>query len=119
MSSFVPPPHFRVFEDIPGVDARFFTAEGGTSTGLYAAPNGSPGLNCAFGGYDSEIAKTKNRAIVARTFGVSSEQLLTTSEEKNSVKVVTGAWTTCDLPKDNAMVAAEFRGHAIGVLTCN
>ena len=113
------PPHFHVLQDIPWLDARIFTAEGGVSTGLYAAPTGKPGLNCAVGGDDSEAAKRKNREIVAGVFGVNAEQLLTTREETYTVRVVREAWTLANRPTDNALVISAFYDHPIGVLTAN
>ena len=113
------PPHFQVFTDIPWLDARIFKGVGGVSTGLYAARNGRPGLNCVIGGGDAPEAKAENRRIVADVFGVTADRLLTTREEDSNVRIVRDPWTLDIRPYDNALVVSQLYDHPIGMLTAN
>lgn len=108
-------PHYKVFGSIPWVDARFFTAAGGLCAD-YATRNRRPGLNCSFGSGNKDRSR-QNRALVAKYFGVTSSQLLTTTESTTSVLTVTKAWNAEGRPPDNALVMSRFYDHVLGMLT--
>lgn len=119
VSSMPPPPHFRVLSHIPWIDARYFLAEGGVSKGDFVSPSGKPGLNCALGGNDLQENKHTNREIVAKAFGVSGHQLITTHQESHSVHIASAAWTQHSRPHDNAIVAKEFYENVLGAVAAD
>ena len=119
MYDFTSPPHFKVLEDIPWLDARIFTAEGGHSLGTYAAPSGAPGLNCAVQGNDNHVAKEMNRGKVAHCFGFEPEKLLTTKEEEDTICIIRVPWNIHSRPRDNSLILSEMFDYVAGILTCD
>jgi len=116
MYDFTSPPHFKVLEDIPWLDARIFTAEGGHSLGTYAAPSGAPGLNCAVQGNDNHVAKEMNRGKVAHCFGFEPEKLLTTKEEEDTICIIRVPWNIHSRPRDNSLILSEMFDYVAGIL---
>ncbi len=106
------------------LDARFYTAAGGVSTGAYAISERAPGLNCAMAGPDSPIARKRNREIVAASFGVEASKLLTSRQSNSDVVILSNEnshidWNSCERPRGNALLAVGGCSYVMGVVTAD
>jgi YfiH family protein len=98
---------------IAGIAHGFFTREGGASTGPFCS------LNCGFGSGDDLETVARNRALVARAMGVTSDRLLTVYQDHTpNVVTVTKPWRRETAPIADAMVTSE-PGMALGALTAD
>lgn len=92
---------------------RFFTRQGGVSTGIYAA------LNCGPGSDDDPAAVTENRSRAAADFGLPASALISNYQVHSpDVVHVTEPWARENAPKADAMVT-DRPGIALGVLTAD
>jgi polyphenol oxidase len=88
-----------ILAGLKGVRHGFFTRQGGVSQGLYAS------LNCGFGSQDDPAAIAVNRALVAKTFGITAERLLTAHQTHSTdVVCVNGPWNPGGAPKADALI---------------
>jgi YfiH family protein len=100
--------------DLDRVQHRFFTRQGGVSSGLYSS------LNCGYGSGDSPDNVRENRRRVAEHFGV-GEPDLQTVHQIHSTEVLTvgdGRWRSPGAPKADAMVT-DRPGVVLGVLAAD
>jgi YfiH family protein len=91
---------------------RFFTRNGGVSTGAYAS------LNCSFTSDDPADVR-ENRARVAKAMGVDREKLLGCKQVHGiDVATVHKPWAEGDGPAADALVS-NMPGLALGVITAD
>src|ERR1043165_4338517 len=96
-----------------GINAAFFTREGGVSEGLYAA------LNCGYGSGDDPEAVRENRRRAMERFDLSPDALVTLYQVHSPTVVeVEQHWRPGGAPKADGMVTAK-RGLALGILTAD
>ncbi|TVR09473.1 MAG: peptidoglycan editing factor PgeF [Salinarimonadaceae bacterium] len=96
-----------------GVSHAFFTREGGRSNGLYASLNG--GLGSA----DEPVRIIENRALMARTLGVTPKRFLSLKQvHSQDVVVVEEPWDDGARPTADAMVSAR-PGIALAIATAD
>jgi polyphenol oxidase len=96
-----------------GINAAFFTREGGVSEGLYAA------LNCGYGSGDDPEAVRENRRRAMERFELSPDALVTLYQVHSPTVVeVEQPWRPGGAPKADGMVTAK-RGLALGILTAD
>lgn len=100
-------------EQLNHIEHRFFTREGGVSSGIYAS------LNCGLGSDDDKGAVTENRARIAQDMGVPADSLLTVHQiHSANVVHVTEPWTPATAPQADGMVT-DRTGIALGVLAAD
>lgn len=87
----------------------FFTRQGGRSKGIYL------GLNCGMGSDDDKNTVIENRNLVAGTFGLDKENLVSVYQVHSADAVAIAAPFEGEPPKCDAMVAST-PGIALGVL---
>ena len=100
--------------DLPGVQHRFFTREGGVSEGLFSS------LNCGYGSADNPENVRENRRRAAAVFGLGEPDLLTV-HQIHSTEVLTVAddrWTSPGAPKADALVT-DRAGVALAVMAAD
>ncbi|MDP6874454.1 MAG: peptidoglycan editing factor PgeF [Alphaproteobacteria bacterium] len=91
----------------------FFTREGGLSDGIHA------GLNCGYGSRDAGDVVRRNRARVADTLGVGTENLITMYQIHSAdVHLAEQPWRPDGAPRGDAMVTTT-PGLALGILTAD
>jgi YfiH family protein len=100
--------------DLPGVQHRFFTREGGVSAGLFSS------LNCGYGSADNPENVRENRRRAAAAFGLGEPDLLTVHQIHSTDVLTVGAgrWTSPGAPKADAMVT-DRPGVALGVMAAD
>src|SRR5258708_12476597 len=76
--------------DLPGVQHRFFTREGGVSAGLFSS------LNCGYGSADNPENVRENRRRAAPEVGLGGPDLLTVHQIHSTAPLPRGAgrWTS-------------------------
>ncbi len=98
---------------IPGLRHRFFTREGGVSTGIYR------GLNGGVGSQDDPAHVQENRRRMAGAMGVQLSHFLTAFQiHSPDVAIATTPWPADQRPRVDAMVTRE-PGLALGVTTAD
>lgn len=98
---------------IPGLRHKFFTRDGGVSTGIYR------GLNGGVGSQDDPAHVQENRRRMAETVGVQPSHFLTAFQVHSpDVAVAGGPWPSDQRPKVDAMVT-RVPGLALGVTTAD
>lgn len=90
----------------------FFTREGGKSAGIYE------GLNCGVGSDDDKEIVQINRNLVANTFDLDKEDLISVHQIHSPNVVNVTASFSEDKPKADAMVTGTS-GIALGILTAD
>jgi YfiH family protein len=96
-----------------GINAAFFTREGGVSEGLYAA------LNCGYGSGDDPEAVRENRRRAMERFDLAPDALVTLYQVHSPTVVeVEQPWRPGGAPKADGMVTAK-RNLALGILTAD
>jgi polyphenol oxidase len=100
--------------DLSGVQHRFFTRQGGVSSGLYSS------LNCGFGSGDSPDNVRENRRRAAAVFGRAADELLTVHQIHSTDVLTVGSerWTSPGAPKADALVT-DRPGVVLGVLAAD
>lgn len=107
------PEYLSAFDNFPEVHAHFFSREGGVSEGLYHS------LNCGPGSDDLPENIQENRARVARTLNVSTDQLLSLYQIHSAdVLIIEHPFSSEHRPKGDAMVTKQ-KNIALGVLTAD
>lgn len=98
---------------LPGVSHGFFTREGGVSEDAFAS------LNCGYGSGDNAAHVEKNRFFVARTLGVTAENL-STAYQTHSAKAITVDTPLPPVkgPEADALIT-NVPGIAVGILTAD
>ena len=98
---------------IPGLRHRFFTRDGGVSTGIYR------GLNGGIGSQDDPAHVQENRRRMAEAVGVTPLHFLTAFQiHSPDVAIAEGPWPADQRPKVDAMVT-RVPGLALGVTTAD
>ena len=98
---------------IPGLRHRFFTRDGGVSTGIYR------GLNGGVGSQDNPAHVQENRRRMAEAIGVPPSHFLTAFQVHSpDVAIAAGPWPAEQRPRVDAMVTREA-GLALGVTTAD
>lgn len=100
--------------ELDGVQHRFFTRQGGVSSGLFSS------LNCGYGSADPPENVRENRRRAAAAFALPEPDLLTV-HQIHSADVLTVAatrWTSPGAPKADALVT-DRPGVALGVLSAD
>jgi len=90
----------------------FFTRIGGASAGIFA------GLNCGPGSSDQDDVVQMNRHMVAKSLGVTDENLATLYQIHSPKVITLDAPLTGARPKADAMVT-KTKGLALGILTAD
>jgi polyphenol oxidase len=100
--------------DLPGVQHRFFTREGGVSAGLFSS------LNCGYGSADNPDNVRENRRRAAATFSLGEPDLLTVHQIHSTDVLTVSAerWTSPGAPKADALVT-DRPGVALGVMAAD
>jgi YfiH family protein len=100
--------------DLPGVQHRFFTRQGGVSAGLYSS------LNCGYGSGDDPHNVRENRRRAAACFAVGEGDLLTLYQIHSTDVLAVGKqrWTSPGAPKADALVT-DRPGVVLGVLAAD
>ena len=104
----------KTLADLDGVQHRFFTRQGGVSSGLYSS------LNCGYGSADPPENVRENRRRVAEHFGL-DEPDLQTVHQIHSTDVLTVAddrWSSPGAPKADGLVT-DRPGVVLGVLAAD
>lgn len=104
----------KTLADLDGVQHRFFTRQGGVSSGLYSS------LNCGYGSADPPENVRENRRRVAEHFGL-DEPHLQTVHQIHSTDVLTVAddrWSSPGAPKADGLVT-DRPGVVLGVLAAD
>ena len=97
----------------PGLEAAFFTREGGVSEGLYAA------LNCGYGSGDDPEAVRENRRRAMDRLALKPGGLVTLYQVHSpTVVTVEKPWRQGEQPKADGAVTKR-RGLALGILTAD
>src|ERR1044071_754632 len=96
--------------DLSGVQHRFFTRQGGVSTGLYSS------LNCGYGSDDPRDKVRENRRRAAPEFSLGETDLLTVHQIHSTDVLTVGAerWSSPGAPKGDALVT-DRPGVVLGV----
>ena len=98
---------------IPVLRHRFFTRDGGVSTGIYR------GLNGGIGSQDDPTHVQENRRRMAEAVGVAPSHFLTAFQiHSPDVAIAEGPWPADQRPKVDAMVT-RVPGLALGVTTAD
>ena len=99
---------------LDGIRHRFFTRQGGVSTGLFSS------LNCGYGSADSPDNVRENRRRAAAQFGLGEPDLLTLHQIHSTEALTVGneRWTSPGAPKADALVTNRS-GVALGVLAAD
>ena len=103
----------QVIRRAESVRHKFFTRNGGVSSGLYAS------LNCGYGSGDRPERVSRNRARCTAELGVAPESLVTAYQVHGvTVVEVQRPWLPANAPKADALVTRR-RGIALGILTAD
>lgn len=98
---------------IPSITHGFFSRQGGFSQDIYAS------LNCGLGSDDDPANVHQNRTIVAKTFGLEVESLLTVTQTHSAEAIVLDTpWTTHTQPVADAIVTRRKK-IAISICTAD
>ncbi len=104
----------RTLAVLDGVQHRFFTRQGGVSSGLFTS------LNCGYGSADSPDNVRENRRRAAATFGLAETDLLTVHQIHSTEVLTLGAerWTSPGAPKADGIVT-DRPGVALGAMAAD
>lgn len=98
---------------LPGLRHGFFGRQGGVSTGIYSS------LNCGLGSDDDRNAILANRAHIAMTLGLPTNQLLNVHQYHSpEVLTITEPWDVNTTPKADGMVT-NVNNIGLGILTAD
>ncbi len=99
---------------LDGVRHRFFTRQGGVSTGLFTS------LNCGYGSADNPDNVRENRRRAAATFGLGETDLLTLHQIHSTQVLTVGAerWTSPGAPRADGLVT-DRPGVALGAMAAD
>jgi len=99
---------------LDGVQHRFFTRQGGVSSGLFSS------LNCGYGSADDPNNVRENRRRVAATFARGEPDLLTVHQIHSTEVMTVGAerWLSPGAPKADALVTNR-PGVVLGVMAAD
>ncbi len=100
--------------DLPGMQHRFFTRQGGVSSGLYSS------LNCGYGSGDAPDNVRENRRRAAAEFELAADDLLTVHQIHSTEVIEVGnqRWSSPGAPKADALVT-DRPGVVLGVLAAD
>jgi YfiH family protein len=100
--------------ELPGVQHRFFTRQGGISDGLYSS------LNCGYGSGDKPENVRENRRRAAAEFGVAETDLQTLHQihSRDVLTVGVERWKSPGAPKADGLVS-DRPGVALGVMAAD
>ena len=98
--------------DALDVQHGFFTRKGGASSGIFK------GLNCGIGSSDQSDVVTLNRHMVASSFGIADDHLMSVYQIHSPEVVIVTEPQNGARPKADAMVTRE-KGLALGILTAD
>ena len=104
----------RPLADLDGVQHRFFTRQGGVSTGLYSS------LNCGYGSDDPPENVRENRRRAAGAFERDEADLLTVHQIHSTDVLTIGdtRWTSPGAPRADGLVT-DRPGVVLGVLAAD